>query len=70
MSELEILPILSAKRVLSMDRMCSHLATEPPFNSIFKNSMGGAEVDKGTITIVFLALFKGLIEKTTTGRVF
>ena len=32
--------------------------------------MAGAEVDSGMTTTVFRALLSGLIEKTTTGRVF
>lgn len=70
MSATEIDPILSDRRDLSIERMCSHLATAPPFNSTFKKSMAGAEVERGTTTTVFLALLSGLIESTTTGRVF
>jgi hypothetical protein len=36
----------------------------------FKNSTAGAEVESGTTTTVLRALLSGLIERTTTGRVF
>ena len=66
----DIEPILSASRVLSIERTCSHRATDPPFKPTFKYSMAGAEVERGTTTTVFRALLSGLIERTTTGRIF
>ena len=69
-SAAEIDPIFSARRDLSIDRICSHLATEPPSIRHSNNRWQAPKWKGGQQQLFFLALFSGLIESTATGRVF
>ena len=66
----DIEPILSDSLLLSIERICSQRATEPPLRTTFKNSIAGADVESGTTIAIFRTLLSGLIERITTGRVF